>query len=269
MYVLGNNYLRLKCYNCSGKEMNLKTIVVGFTLVILVVGFSGCLDDENNEGCDKKYVDISSIEELETVIGFTVLFPTYLPDVYNISGEFTFEIGTHLSSPTSSNIITIESSDLQNHIMRQIDNTSCADIVRIVYPHRDAYLDLIDMDTGESIGRVNTTPAQFSGDYEIGKITTESYTNHITLLQSLDDVIIQDISVIRNDVKTVSIDGISGEYWEYDWPEAEIPTKGFYLSWKADENYFILSAEGDPDIVNSIFTESEIVKIAESIFNQL
>lgn len=246
--------------------MKKEIIVFGIFLFLFMVFLSGCFHNENIP-CTKEHVDISSIEELETVVGFDILFPTYLPNEYDLSEEFTFKGGTLMSKRDSN--ITIESGDLQNHIMRQIDYSSCADIVRIVYPHSDNYLDLIDMNTGEKIGRINTTPAYFSGNYELREIITESYYTRITLLQSLDDVIIQDLSAIRNNVKTVSIGEFSGEYWEYDWPLSERSTKGFYLSWKSDENYFILSSEGYPDIVNSIFTESEMVKIAESIVNQI
>jgi len=195
-----------------------------------------------------------TIEECENIVGFSILFPIYLPESYSLDEEYT--IGSGGTSLSAGGTFTI--GYFQNNIKRQVYDT--IETVRITYPHVDSYAEIINSTTGEVLAIVNTTTGNFPSEW-YGNIHFETYTYDITLYEALENVF-EEHHQPKQNATFVDINGIEGEYYiDIDTNQiGEIVYRRACLSWNLNEYWFFLTAGGD-----AFLEPEEMVLIAESI----
>lgn len=195
-----------------------------------------------------------TIEECGAIVGFSILFPTYLPEGYSLDEEYFVGSGSIYLSGDG----TYKIDYFQNRVMRQVHET--IDTVRITYPHNDSYAEFIDSTTGEILTVVNNATGQLPSEW-LDNVEVETHTYDITLQAALEDVF--DIDYLpKHDAIKVDINGIQGEYWiDKDTGQyGEVVYTRACLSWNLNEYWLMLTAGGD-----AFLDSDEMVKIAESI----
>jgi len=195
-----------------------------------------------------------TIEECEDIVGFSVLFPTYLPEGYALDEEYTVGSGSiHLSGDG-----TYQIDYFQNNVMRQ--GVDLVETVRIIYPHIDSYAEFIDLTSGEVLDTVNTSTGQFPSEW-FGNIEVETYTNGIYLYEAIENIF-ESNYLPKHNATNVNINGVQSRYWIYNdtGQYSEVVYTRACLSWNLNEYWLMLTAGGD-----AFLDADEMVKIAESI----
>jgi len=196
----------------------------------------------------------TTIEEIEDIVGFSILFPTHLPQNYQLDGEYMVGSGSILLSGDG----TYKIDYFQNSVMRQ--TSDLVDTVRITYPSSDSYAEIIDSTTGEVLAVINNMTGNFPSEW-YGNIQVETYTYEITLQEALEDVFGSGYLPKHDPIK-VDINDIQGEYWiDKDTGQyGEVVYTRACLSWNLNEYWLMLTVGGD-----AFLDSEEMVKIAESI----
>jgi len=197
------------------------------------------------------WVEPATIEEIEDIVGFSILFPTYLPQGYSLEEEFS--IGSD-SSSVKLNDGTYEIGYFQNNIRKQ------GSYVRITFPSNDSYAEFIDYTTGEILKTVYNSTGSFPSEWQENMVV-ETYTFDIILAEALEDIFGGDY-LPKYDPEKVDINGIIGEYWvDKDTGQyGQVVYQRACLSWGLNEYWLMLTAGGD-----AFLDSNEMTKIAESI----
>jgi len=199
-----------------------------------------------------------TIKECEEAAGFTILFPTYLPEGYSLNEDYAVGSGGGTNLMANETIGTYAVDYFQNGIVRQVSDN--IDTVRITYPRNDSYAEIIDRTTKEVLEVVYNNTGNFPRAW-FGNIDFEATTYDITLQEALEDIFENDYLPKHNPVK-VNINGTQGEYYIVEDTDnmGNIVYRRSCLSWNLEEYWLFLSAGGE-----AFLDSTEMIKIAESI----
>jgi len=204
------------------------------------------------------WVHPTTIEECEEAVGFSILFPTYLPEGYTLDEDYA--IGSGGTSLTTNETIGIYEIDyFQNRIMRQVSDT--IDTIIITYPCNDSYAEIRNSTTNEVLDTVYTRTGNFPKEW-YGNIYIETITYDITLQEALENIFENQYGSPKLNPVKVNISGIQGEYYVIESTDytGTILYRTSCLSWNLEEYWLFLSAGGE-----GFLDSTEMIKIAESI----
>ncbi len=199
------------------------------------------------------WVDKHSPTEIEDLVGFSVLFPEYLPPGYSLEDDYLVNSGGEKLNDDGTYQVSF-----QNYVKRQGVDT--IDTVRVSYYRNDSYTELIDYSSGEVRLTLYNSTGEFPSEW-YGDVFLSTKKHEITLRESSEDIFTKGYLPKYEEVK-VNINGIKGEYWinrnmdQYGKVEYERAC----LSWNLNEYWLILTAGGE-----AILDSDEMIKIAESI----
>ena len=195
----------------------------------------------------------TTIEEAEDAVGFSILFPTYLPENYTLNEEYLIGGGSIRRSGSEYQI-----NYFQNSLMRQVCEN--VETIWIRYPRNDSYAEIISSATGEVLAITKNSTGQLPDDAS-GDIEFETYTFDIEFRQAIEDIFESEYLPKNNPVE-VDINDVKGEYWigKDTGQYGEVVYQRACLSWSLNEYWLILTTGGD-----ALLDSDEMVKIAESI----